>query len=63
MAGQKACKHCKSVVESGNRCPVCGSTELVDNFKGKAVILNPELSEIAKNTKIKSKGTYAMRLG
>lgn len=59
----KACKKCKAVVESGARCPLCGSEELADSFKGKLVIMNPEESEIAKNVKITKKGTYAIKLG
>lgn len=63
MAKEKACKSCKAVVESGTKCPKCGSTELADSFKGKVSILNPEQSEVAKNLKIKEKGTYAIKTG
>jgi len=63
MAKEKACKNCKRVVESGNKCPNCGSEELADSFKGKVTVLNPEQSEIAKNLNIKNKGTYAIKLG
>ncbi len=59
----KACKKCKAVVESGNTCPICGSQELIDSYKGKLVVLRPEESEIAKNVKITKKGTYAVKLG
>ncbi len=62
MAG-KACKKCKAVVESGPVCPICGSEEFTDSFKGKLVVLKPEESEIAKNVKIGKKGTYAVKLG
>lgn len=62
MATQKACKHCKSIVE-GNKCPHCGSDDLAETFKGKVVILNPETSEISKSMKITKKGTYAIKIG
>lgn len=59
----RACKKCKSVVESGSLCPLCGSKELADSFKGRLVVIKPEESEIAKNIKITKKGTYAVKLG
>ncbi len=59
---QKACKQCKAIVE-GNKCELCGSEELVDAFKGKVAILNPEISEIAQHIKINKKGVYAIKLG
>jgi RNA polymerase subunit RPABC4/transcription elongation factor Spt4 len=60
---EKACKKCKAIVESGNKCQNCGSEELTDTFKGKVNIINPEQSEIAKNIKINKKGAYAIKLG
>jgi DNA-directed RNA polymerase subunit E" len=63
MAAQKACKKCKSLIESGNKCPKCGSEEIAENSKGKVNILNPEQSEVAKSLKIKDKGSYAIKLG
>lgn len=62
MAVQKACKQCKLIFE-GNKCPQCGSEEFVESFKGKATILNPDQSEIAKNLKHGKKGVYAIKLG
>lgn len=62
MAAQKACKKCKSVVE-GSKCPKCGSDEIAENSKGKVTVLNPEQSEVANNLKIKTKGSYAIKLG
>ena len=59
----KACKKCKSIVESGSTCPQCGNDEFSDTFKGKLVVLKPEESEIAKNIKIGKKGIYAVKLG
>lgn len=61
MAVEKACKKCKFVFE-GSKCPKCGSEEITDSFKGKMIILKPEESEIAKNVKLKEKGTYAIKV-
>jgi len=60
MVKKKACKKCKTIY-SGTKCPKCGSEEASDTFKGKIVILNPEESEIAKNTNLKEKGEYAIK--
>lgn len=61
MATEKACKICRFVFE-GNKCPKCGSEEITEGFKGKVIVLKPEESEIAKNVKIKEKGTYAIKV-
>lgn len=61
MAKAKACKNCKTIYD-GVKCPKCGSTEFVGNFKGKVVVLNAENSEIARELGIKEKGVFAMRL-
>lgn len=58
----KACKQCKTLFE-GNRCIECGSEDVVDAFKGKVSILDPEQSEIAQNLKFRKKGLFALRLG
>ena len=61
MAKEKACKECKTIY-TGTKCPKCGSTESVDTFKGKVVVLNPEESEIAKQIGLKEKGTFTIKL-
>lgn len=62
MATERACKSCKFVYEGAGKCPKCGSEENVESFKGKVVVLKPEESEVAKNLKIKEKGTYALKV-
>lgn len=62
MAKTKACKQCKIMVESGTTCPICKGTQLIDNWKGKVIILDPEKSEIAKKLSVKQKGTYALKI-
>ncbi len=57
----KACSICKRLLTK-DTCPVCNTSKLVDNWKGKVIILNPEKSEIAKKLKIKEAGVYALRL-
>ena len=61
MTKSKACKLCGSIVEEGDKCPQCGSKELTDSFKGRAVILNPEKSEVAQKLNIKEKGNFAIK--
>lgn len=59
----KACRQCKMVVESGNKCPDCGSEDLADSFKGKILVTHPEKSTLAQNLKVNKKGLYALKLG
>lgn len=62
MPKSKACKLCRTILEDGgDKCPSCGSKELTESFKGKAIILNPEKSEVAKKLNLKEKGTFAIK--
>ncbi len=62
MAKTKACKLCSTILEEGgDKCPNCGSKELTENFKGRAVILDPEKSEIANKLNLKEKGNFAIK--
>lgn len=56
----KACRKCKALYE-GDKCPNCESSEGIEGWKGKAVIINPEQSEIAKKINITKPGTYAIK--
>ena len=57
----KACKICNTIYDDDSKCPKCGSKESTDSFKGRAVIINPEKSEIAKKLNIKEKGNFAIK--
>ncbi len=58
---RKACRQCKTIFE-GTKCPKCGSEEFSDSSKGKVIVLDVEQSEVAKNLKVREKGTYAIKL-
>ena len=63
MAKAKACKLCRTILEEGgDKCPSCGSKELTEGFKGRAVILDPEKSEIAKKLNLKDKGNFQFKM-
>ncbi|MEK6926768.1 MAG: transcription elongation factor subunit Spt4 [Nanoarchaeota archaeon] len=57
----KACKICRTIYESGEKCPNCGSKDSTDSFKGRVIVLNPEKSEISQKLKIKGKGNFAIK--
>ncbi len=61
MVKTKACKICKKIYDSGDKCPNCESKESTETFKGRVYVLNPEKSEIAKNLDIKEKGNFAIK--
>lgn len=58
---KKACKICKTIYEGGV-CPSCGNKEATSDWKGKIIIFDPELSEIAKKLNISKKGMYAIKV-
>jgi DNA-directed RNA polymerase subunit E" len=57
---KKACKKCKVLVTE-DKCPLCGSTELSDSWKGRSIVLKPAESEIAKKLGITNKGVFAIK--
>ena len=58
----KACRNCKKMVEDGEICPACQSDDLSDRFSGLLIVLDPEKSEIAKISEVKSPGRYAVKV-
>jgi len=61
MVKSKACKLCRTIYETGDKCPNCEAKESTDTFKGRIVVANPEKSEIAQKLNIKSKGNFAIK--
>jgi DNA-directed RNA polymerase subunit E" len=61
MAKEKACKICKTIYLTGDKCPKCDSKEFAEGFKGRIVVLDPEKSEIAPKIDIKTKGEFAIK--
>lgn len=62
MPKPKACKICRTIYETGDKCPRCDSKEFTDGFKGRIVVVDPEKSEIAQKIGIKEKGNFAMKV-
>lgn len=58
---KKACKKCKRLL-SGDKCPVCKTSKLTKDWKGRIFIVDPEKSELAKKIGIKEAGEYAIRV-
>ncbi len=61
MAGFKACKNCKYLVENSKECPICGEKDLTDKFNGQIYVLDIT-SEIAQKIGAKMPGRYAVRV-
>ena len=61
MTKPRACKICNRIYESEDKCPNCGSKESTDSFKGRAIIIHPEKSELAQKLKVNKKGNYAIK--
>lgn len=57
---KKACRNCRSIVEKGGTCPICGSTDLTVKWYGMLFIIKPEESKVAKELNIERKGVYAI---
>ncbi|MEI8364074.1 MAG: transcription elongation factor subunit Spt4 [archaeon] len=70
---KKVCRKCRKIVEEteitkeGKEevvkvCPVCGSNVFTTFFKGTALIISPDKSDIGKAMDVQTPGKYALRL-
>jgi DNA-directed RNA polymerase subunit E" len=59
---QYVCRNCRRFTTE-RECRVCKSTDLSASWKGLAVIIKPQESEMAKVLKIESDGKYALFVG
>ena len=61
-SSRKACRGCKAILDPDvKKCPICGSTDLSDEYVGFVIIVNEEKSEISKSKNIK-KGMWAIKV-
>ncbi len=57
-----ACRKCKYILpEDEKRCPVCGGTELSDEWSGIVIIMDPS-SQMAQLIGAKKAGRYAIKV-
>jgi len=54
----KVCLNCRFLTE-GNKCPLCGSTDLTTNWQDVVLIVDIN-SKLAQKTNIKKKGMFAL---
>ncbi|MEM3227764.1 MAG: transcription elongation factor subunit Spt4 [Candidatus Micrarchaeaceae archaeon] len=59
---EKVCKICRIIISKGDRCPICGSTDLTTKWSGYIMMTNVENSDIAKKLNIKLNGTFALNI-
>ena len=58
---KRACKRCRKLTED-EKCPICGSKELITNWRGRIYVFDPKLSEVAKITEIGTEGEFAIKV-
>lgn len=58
---EKACENCHRIVE-GDVCPVCNESSFSEEWRGYAIIINPENSQIAEKMDVDTPGRYALRV-
>ncbi len=59
---EKVCRNCKVILSQGEKCPICGQSNLTTKWSGYVVILNVEKSELAKKLGFTVNGTYALNI-
>jgi len=58
---EKGCRHCLRVLE-GQTCPVCGTSDLAEEWSGLVIILDTERSEIAKRLGVDIPDRFALKV-
>jgi DNA-directed RNA polymerase subunit E" len=68
----RACRKCRMIVDDNSNadakkesvkvCPNCGSGVFTTFYKGTALIIDPEKSEVAKTMDVRIPGKFALRL-
>ncbi|MDG6938856.1 MAG: DNA-directed RNA polymerase, subunit E'' [Nitrososphaerota archaeon] len=61
MPRELACRKCLAVTQ-GRVCPVCGSDDLSENWKGLVIMFEPEGSDVASTLNLKKPGRYALQV-
>lgn len=59
---KRVCKECGYFTEE-NVCPLCGSKQFLDKYKGKIVMFNVKDSVLSDKLNIKNNGVYALKYG
>ncbi|MDI9393899.1 MAG: transcription elongation factor subunit Spt4 [Euryarchaeota archaeon] len=57
----KACRQCLRILE-GQTCPVCGTSDLSNEWSGLVIILDTERSEIAKRLGVDIPDRFALKV-
>jgi DNA-directed RNA polymerase subunit E" len=58
---EHVCRECHRLV-TGQTCPVCGSSNLSDDWSGLVIIVDPERSQIAKKIGVNLPDKYALKV-
>lgn len=61
MVRELACRRCRAIT-TGKICPVCKSTDLTADWSGIILIVEPQMSQIARLLEITQKGKYALKV-
>lgn len=61
MAADKVCRHCLRLLE-GPGCPICGTSDLSEEWSGLVIILDTERSEIAKKLGVDIPDKFALKV-
>ncbi len=61
MPRELACRKCLAITQ-GKVCPVCGSEDLSENWKGLVILFQVEGSDVASVLALKKPGRYALQV-
>ncbi|MDD2439226.1 MAG: DNA-directed RNA polymerase, subunit E'' [Methanosarcinaceae archaeon] len=58
---EKVCRHCLRLLD-GETCPICGTSDLSEEWSGLVIILDPSRSEIAKKLGVELPDKFALKV-
>lgn len=61
MVRELACRKCRAIT-TGRVCPACKSSDLTPDWSGIVLVVQPEVSQVAKTLNISQQGKYALKV-
>jgi len=59
---EKVCRKCMRLIAGSDKCEICDSGDLAEEWMGLVVVIDPRKSEIAKRMNIDLADRYALKV-
>jgi len=59
---EMVCRECRIIISHGDKCPICGNANFTRRWSGYLIVLNSDMSEVAKKLNIKVNSVFALNI-